>query len=152
MVTIEVPAQYGYVLLAAFSTFLVGTWHQGFVGRHRKLAKIPYPYEYASYEQIQTAPPAKADAMYLFNCAQRSHQNFNENHVTALGSMLIGGLNYPQTAAILGATWAVNRVIYAFGYTNGTKGGSGRYYGAVGMVAHYVMIGLAGKSLWDLLW
>ena len=140
-----------YVLLSAFSTFLVGTWHGFLVGKHRKLAQIPYPYEYASYEQVQTASPAKSAQMLLFNSAQRAHQNFNENLTIALGSMLISGLVYPRAAAVLGATWAVNRVVYALGYTNGTKEGKGRYYGALGMLAHYVMIGLAGTSLWHLL-
>ncbi|KAF2714630.1 membrane-associated proteins in eicosanoid and glutathione metabolism [Pleomassaria siparia CBS 279.74] len=147
---IQIPAEYGYVLLAGFSTFLVGTWNGMYVSSYRKAAKIPYPYEYASYEQIQAAPPAEAKAMLLFNCAQRSHQNFNENHVTALGSMLISGLVYPRAAAVLGGTWAVNRVAYALGYTNGKDNGRGRYNGAVGMLAHVVMMGLAGKSLWDI--
>jgi len=89
--------------------------------------------------------------MLRFNSAQRSHQNFNENHVTALGSMLISGLVYPRAAAVLGATWAVNRVVYALGYTNGPKGGKGRYYGSLGLLAHYIMIVLAGTSLWQLL-
>jgi glutathione S-transferase len=142
---------HSYVLLSAFSTFLVGAWHGSLVGKHRKLAQIPYPFEYASYEQVQTASPAKSSQMLRFNSAQRSHQNFNENHVTALGSMLISGLVYPRAAAVLGATWAVNRVVYALGYTNGPKDGKGRYYGSLALLAHYIMIVLAGTSLWQLL-
>ena len=115
----------------------------------RKAAKIPYPYEYASYEQIQTASPASSKAMYRFNCAQRAHQNFNENHPTAVGAMVIAGLKYPMAAAVLGAVWSVNRVVYAIGYTNGGEGGKGRYYGILWMLAHYGLIGYAAKTAWD---
>ena len=149
MAIISIPADYGYVLLAAVSTFVVGAWHGGRVGGFRKAAKVPYPFEYASYEQIQTASPASSKAMLAFNSAQRAHQNFNENHPTALGAMAIAGLKYPAATAVLGAVWSVNRVIYAVGYTNGSEGGKGRYYGALWMLAHYVMIGMAGKAAWD---
>jgi glutathione S-transferase len=138
-----------YVLLAAVSTFLVGTWHGGRVGAFRKAAKIPYPYEYASYEQVQTASPANSKLMIAFNSAQRAHQNFNENHPTALGAMLIAGLQYPVATAVAGGLWSVNRVIYALGYTNGAEGGKGRYYGILWMIAHYAMVGMAGKAAWN---
>jgi glutathione S-transferase len=167
MATIQIPSEYGYVatnlfplnylltlspsyvLLAAVSTFLVGSWHGGRVGVFRKAAKIPYPFEYASYEQIQTASPASSKAMMAFNSAQRAHQNFNENHPTALGAMLIAGLQYPFAAAVLGGVWAVNRVVYAVGYTNGSEGGKGRYYGILWMLAHWALIGMSGKAAWD---
>jgi glutathione S-transferase len=166
MATIQIPSEYGYVatnlfplnylltlspsyvLLAAVSTFLVGSWHGGRVGVFRKAAKIPYPFEYASYEQIQTASPASSKAMLAFNSAQRAHQNFNENHPTALGAMAIAGLKFPVATAALGGVWAVNRVVYALGYTNGSEGGKGRYYGALWMLAHYAMIIMAGVAAW----
>jgi glutathione S-transferase len=120
------------------------------VGGFRKAAKIPYPFEYASYEQVQTAAPASQKAMLAFNSAQRAHQNFNENHPTALGALLVAGLKYPVAAAVLGAVWSVNRVVYALGYTNGSEGGKGRYYGALWMIAHYVLIGYAGTAAWKI--
>ncbi|KAF2270311.1 membrane-associated proteins in eicosanoid and glutathione metabolism [Lojkania enalia] len=149
MVALELPSQYGYVLLSAVSTFFVGSWLGMRVVGFRKAAKISYPYEYASYEQIQTAPPARAQALHKFNCAQRGHQNFNENHVTALGAMLIAGLKYPIVAASLGAVWTINRVIYAWGYTTDKKDGKGRYYGIAWMLVQYILIGYAGKAAWD---
>jgi glutathione S-transferase len=89
--------------------------------------------------------------MLAFNSAQRAHQNFNENHVTALGAMLITGLRYPIAAAVLGAVWSVNRVIYAIGYSrSGEDGGKGRYYGALGIIAHYVLLLMSGKAAYDL--
>jgi glutathione S-transferase len=139
-----------YVLLAAVSTFLVGTWQGMRVGTFRKSAKIPYPFEYASYEQVQTASPASSQAMILFNSAQRAHQNFNENHGIAVAAMMIAGLKNPVATAVLGAVWSVNRVIYAVGYTNGSEGGKGRYYGIAWMFAHFGLIGMAGKAAWDI--
>ena len=120
------------MLLAAVSTFGLGLWHGIRVGIFRRPAKIPYPYEYASYEQIQTASPPSANAMLLFNSAQRAHQNYNENQPSAVGAMLIAGLEYPRAAAVLGAVWIVNRVLYMYGYTNGKEGGRGRYNGVFG--------------------
>jgi glutathione S-transferase len=126
----------------------VGSYLGSRVSTFRKAAKVPYPYEYASYEQVQTAAPAKAKAMDQFNRAQRGHQNFNENHSSAIVAMLIAGLKYPVPAAVLGAVWSVNRVVYAVGYTNG--GEKGRYYGVLWMVAHYVLFLYAGKTAWDI--
>ncbi|KAH7110591.1 hypothetical protein B0J11DRAFT_204813 [Dendryphion nanum] len=150
MVAIQITNEYGLVLLSAASTFFVSAWLGMRVGSFRKAAKIPYPYEYASYEQVSTASPATSKAMHQFNCAQRGHQNFNENHVPALGAMLITGLVYPRTAAALGAVWSVNRVLYAVGYTNGKEGGRGRYLGAAGILALYVLIGYSGWTAWKI--
>jgi glutathione S-transferase len=89
--------------------------------------------------------------MLAFNSAQRAHQNFNENHVIALGAMLISGLRYPVAAAALGAVWSVNRVVYAVGYTrSGESGGKGRYYGIAWMLAHYSLVLMSGKAVYDL--
>ncbi|KAF1831243.1 membrane-associated proteins in eicosanoid and glutathione metabolism [Decorospora gaudefroyi] len=158
MAIIQVPDQYGYVLAAAVSTFFVGIWHGARVGTFRKAAKIPYPFEYASYEQCQTASsssssssPATRSALMTFNAAQRAHQNFNENHVTLLGAMLITGLRFPVLAATLGAAWSVNRVVYAVGYTRSAEeGGKGRYYGAGALLAQYTLVLVSVKAVWDL--
>jgi len=155
MVTVEIPAEYGYVVATAVSTFFLATWHGLRVGSFRKAAKIPYPYEYASYEQVSTAPPARQQAMYLFNCAQRAHQNFNENYPSALAAMLIAGVKYPMATTALGMVWGVNRVVYAVGYTKveekgERKGGVGRYYGILWQLAHLGLAVLAGKTGWDI--
>ncbi|KAH9867806.1 hypothetical protein IAQ61_007110 [Plenodomus lingam] len=85
MAVIEIPPEYGYVLATATSTFLLATWHAIRVGHFRKAAGIPYPYEYASYEQVSAAPAASATHLLAFNAAQRAHQNFNENHPMGWG-------------------------------------------------------------------
>jgi glutathione S-transferase len=138
-----------YVISAAVSTFFVGAWLGSRVGRFRKAAKIPYPFEYASYEQVQTASPASRKAMLAFNSAQRGHQNFNEVHPSFLCALLITGLEYPRAAATLGAIFSVGRVLYGWGYTNGPENGTGRYYGAPGMLAHYIMVFFSAKVAWD---
>lgn len=140
-----------YVLGAVVSTFFVNAWHGGHVGSFRKAAKIPYPYEYASYEQIQTASPASKKAMLAFNSAQRAHQNFGENHPTVMGTLLISGLRWPVATAILGAVWSINRIVYAVGYSgSGEQGGKGRYYGAAWMLAHYALIIMSGISAYKI--
>jgi glutathione S-transferase len=140
-----------YVLGAVVSTFVVGAWHGGRVGAFRKAAKVPYPFEYASYEQVQTASPASKKALLAFNSAQRAHQNFGENHPTVLGTLLISGLRWPVATAVLGAVWSVNRVVYAVGYTrSGEEGGKGRYYGALWMIAHYALIVMSGISAYKI--
>ncbi|KAF2277946.1 glutation S-transferase [Westerdykella ornata] len=147
MATIQLPAEYGYTLAAAVSTFFVGSWLGIRVTKFRKAARIPYPYEYASYEQVTSASPAQSKAMDTFNRAQRGHQNFLENQGSAVGAMLIAGLRYPVASAVLGGIWSLGRVVYAWGYTSG--GEKGRYRGIFGQLAQYVLYGFAVKSVWD---
>lgn len=140
-----------YILGSVVSTFFVGAWLGGRVGIFRRTAKIPYPFEYASYEQCQTAAPASKTAMLRFNAAQRAHQNFNENHPTVISTLLISGLRWPAATAVLGAVWSVNRVVYAIGYTNtAEEGGKGRYYGVLGNLVHYSLIIMSGISAYKI--
>ncbi|MCJ1368873.1 hypothetical protein MMC20_000080 [Loxospora ochrophaea] len=123
--TITIPSEYGYVLLSATASTFVGLWTGLRIGAFRKAAGVPYPNPYAA--------PADADASeekYLFNCAQRAHANFVENHSTFLVVLLIAGIKYPVVSAGMGAVWGVGRVAYAVGYTmKGKKNGSGRRNG-----------------------
>lgn len=113
------------------------------VGSFRKAAQVPYPFEYASYEQVHSAStPERKAKLLAFNAAQRGHQNFNENHLNMVGSLLVCGLVHPKVAASLGAFWSVNRVLYAVGYTNWGKDGKGRYAGLGGNLAQY------GTQIW----
>jgi glutathione S-transferase len=88
----------------------------------RKAAKVAYPAAYA--------PPERTDAeAFKFNCAQRAHANFAENHPTALAALLIAGLRFPLVAAGMGFGWSLGRYLYMTGYTRGDQGGKGRYQG-----------------------
>ncbi|CCF47515.1 MAPEG family protein [Colletotrichum higginsianum] len=124
--TLQVPNEYGYVLLVAASTFFINTTHVLLTSKYRKASGLVYPAPYASNEQAAKDPKA-----YQFNCAQRAHANFTENQPSFLGALLISGLRYPVASAVLGAGWALSRVFYAFGYTSGA-GPKGRIGGSAG--------------------
>jgi len=155
MTTITVPKEYGYVLFAAASSFLLAAWHGGHVQKYRTAAKIPYPNAYASQETIDAAEGARKKAIYSFNCAQRAHGNFQENYPQFLAGLLLSGLKYPVAATALGALWMTSRVVYARGYVDPEmENGRGRYKSRLAL-AHWLamlgFIGLLGKSGFDLL-
>lgn len=121
---IGLPDSYGLVLLVASSSFFVNTYHVFLTSAARKRSGLKYPIPYASTELAEKDPNA-----YQFNCAQRAHSNFTENHPSAMGAMLIAGLKYPTVAATIGGAWVIARFIYAYGYTSG-KGPQGRMLGS----------------------
>jgi len=45
----------------------------------------------------------------LFNCVQRAHQNVLEFMPTFISLLLVGGLQYPRLAAVLGLVYVVAR-------------------------------------------
>lgn len=137
-----------YVVLTVFSTFCVSYWHGIRTGLYRRAAKVAYPAAYASNEIA-----AKDDAAYTFNCAQRSHANFDEHYAPVMTALLISGTRYPIAGSVLGAFWVFNRVVYAIGYTRRHWGqhGAGRYYGVFGMVAEFSLYGLTAWTGWKML-
>jgi len=131
LATFSVPAEYGYVILSATSTFFLGFWHGVRVGGFRKVAGVGYPCPYADSAQMNTTEPEKKKNMYLFNCAQRAHGNYLENQPSVVAAMLIAGLKYPLLTVALSAGWQIFRVVYAVGYTNPEKtNGKGRMLGS----------------------
>ncbi|KAF5656509.1 glutathione s-transferase [Fusarium heterosporum] len=122
---LELPAEYGYVLVAATSTFFVNTLHVVLTSKARKASGLKYPIPYASNDLAEKDAEA-----FKFNCAQRAHANFTENQISFLGALLISGLRYPVASAALGAGWAFSRVFYALGYSAG--GPKGRMGGSIG--------------------
>ncbi len=105
----------------------------------RRASKVPYPNAYASAAEA-AASPAKA----RFNCAQRAHANFTENHATFLVNLLVAGLRFPNVSAFLGATWVVGRLVYTFGYVReGREDGSGRLEGVWWWLPHLALMGMA---------
>ncbi|CAD6441689.1 4095c2df-5556-45b0-94c3-592940b8f0ed [Sclerotinia trifoliorum] len=137
MVTITLSPDYGYVILAATSTFILNTIHGFNTGSHRKAAQIDYPAAYA--------PSSRTDeAAYRFNCAQRSHANFTENHTIAVTALLISGLQFPKTAAVFGGAWTFFRWMYMRGYSQGGEKGKGRYKGIYYWFFQTGLMGLCG--------
>ncbi|KAH0441603.1 hypothetical protein CcaCcLH18_01863 [Colletotrichum camelliae] len=124
--TLQVPDEYGYVLLVAASTFFINTTHALLTSKFRKASGLVYPVPYASNEAAE-----KDRKAYMFNCAQRAHANFTENQPSFLGALLISGLRFPVASAAVGAGWALSRLIYAFGYTS-AAGPAGRVRGSIG--------------------
>ncbi|KAJ3940185.1 uncharacterized protein N0V96_010196 [Colletotrichum fioriniae] len=61
--TLQVPDEYGYVLLVAASTFFINTTHVLLTSKYRKASGLVYPAPYASNEQADKDPKA-----YQFNC------------------------------------------------------------------------------------
>ncbi|CAO1603312.1 hypothetical protein XANCAGTX0491_006900 [Xanthoria calcicola] len=134
---IIVPTEYGYVLLTAYLSTLVGYWHLPHTSRHRGAAQVPYPNAYATADQAK-----ESKAHYLFNCAQRSHATFLEHQPQFLTTLLISGLKFPLFSSAMGVLWCVGRVVYARGYTDPTQvEGKGRgtgsrmfYIGGLGLL------------------
>ncbi|KAI9665199.1 MAG: hypothetical protein M1831_002209 [Alyxoria varia] len=128
--TFSIPKEYGYVLVTAASTFFLGVWHGGRVTGYRKNAKVPYPNQYAVTSGDPDSKDPKDVDGYLFNCAQRAHYNYLENHPSVVLSMLIAGLRYPVASSVMGVVWMIFRVVYAVGYTRKDKtNGKGRLAG-----------------------
>ncbi|KAI9856069.1 MAG: hypothetical protein M1813_009289 [Trichoglossum hirsutum] len=151
-ITIEVPKEYGYVLLTATSSFFLSMWHGMRVIRFRKAAGIPIPHAYASQQDISAAPsPQKKHDMYLFNCAQRAHANLLENQGSFTAALLIAGLRYPLAATGTGLFWCVSRALYAVGYTRKDRErGRGRVMGSgfwLAQLALIIMSGMAGYGM-----
>jgi len=139
MTTITIDPNFGYVLLAASTTFILNTIHATNTSKYRKAAAVPYPGAYA--------PSSRTDpAAFTFNCAQRAHANYIENQPSMLGALLLAGLRFPIAAAVMGVGWSVSRYLYMTGYCSGKEGGKGRYRGASFYLFHF---GLLGLTVWN---
>lgn len=121
----ELVAGYGWVLVVLVINLLLNQWMGLQVGKARKQYKVFYPTMYAVESENKDAK--------LFNCVQRGHQNFLEFMPTFLVLLLLGGLQYPVVAAVLGAVYNVGRVQYFTGYSTGQPAAryatGGRFHG-----------------------
>ena len=100
-------------------------------GDLRDAAAVPFPNAYALAAEAATSPKK-----YRFNCAQKAHANFTENHASFMCLVLIAGLKFPLLSAGLGALWSVARLLYLVGYTRkeNAEDGKGRHLGHGGQV------------------
>lgn len=121
-------------------------------GQYRKAAGLGYPTPYADSAHLAgAATPEQKHALYLFNCAQRAHGNYLENHGSVLAALLVAGVRYPVTASLLGLGWSVARVAYAVGYTNpGRSDGKGRLIGTPMWLFQLGLYALTAVSGWKL--
>jgi len=136
MTTMTIDPNYGYVILAAASTFILNAIHATNTGKYRKAAAVKYPGAYAPSSRTD-------DEAHRFNCAQRAHANFIENQPSMLGSLLLAGIRFPVSAAVMGLGWSLSRYIYMVGYSAGGEGGKGRYKGIYYYAFQAGLLGLA---------
>eukprot|EP00934_Nitzschia_sp_Nitz4_P009173 Nitzschia sp. Nitz4//scaffold3_size479765//381888//382343//NITZ4_000163-RA/size479765-processed-gene-1.488-mRNA-1//1//CDS//3329550947//9163//frame0 len=111
MVAIDVPPQYGWVILGAgigsvFTNFYLSS---GVMSARTKY-DVQFPHLYAV--------PGFHKNVEEFNRVQRSHQNFLEGLSQYVTLALIGGLKYPVTVAIASAVWCAGSILYQMGYTD----------------------------------
>ncbi|MCJ1234564.1 hypothetical protein MMC14_002525 [Varicellaria rhodocarpa] len=149
-ITLTIPNEYGYVLLAATSTAVIHYWHSNLVGSHRRAAGVSYPNAYAPASEA-----AISKEKYLFNCAQRAHANYLEALPSLLVTLLISGLKYPSVSAGLGAVWGVGRIVYTLGYTGKNQSmdskGKGRYAGIWHYLPALALLVTSGISSWSMI-
>ena len=146
---IDLPDNYGYVLLAsvcvALQCYLVGfTIAQGkrrkyftkefldqnFGEEHKKEFNTSVPQQgYPDHGSGRYSQKLPYKAWFELNNAQRCHQNFLETVGLLIFGLLVSGLYFTQTAAILGAVHFVGRVLYIAGYVS-KRGADGRLIGA----------------------
>ena len=107
MISIDVPADYKWVLLALVGVFFANQYLVVGVMQARKKYGIKYPNLYA--------PPGHKNEE-SFNCAQRAHQNTVESQALFLVELVVVGLFYPLFAATCGALYSVGRILYGYGY------------------------------------
>jgi len=111
---IEVPDDYGYVLLTFLASFVVNLWLGGTVGKARKKYGVKYPTMY-----LVTIKDGIISQDNQFNCVQRSHQNMLEIYPSVMGLVILSGLQFPILASIGGCIWLFGRAVYAIGYQTG---------------------------------
>jgi glutathione S-transferase len=132
-----------YVLLTATLSTFITSFHTHLTGEYRAAAKVTFPNAYATAVEAATSPEK-----YRFNCAQKAHANFTENHTSFVTVLLIAGLKYPKISTALGATWVLARVLYVLGYTRkyDAEDGKGRHWGSWWALPHMALMGFAVAS------
>ncbi|PSR79112.1 hypothetical protein BD289DRAFT_442931 [Coniella lustricola] len=145
LLTVQIPQEYGYVLLTVVGSVFVNSFHGIMTGKARKSSGIGYPNAYATAEQAEKNPEA-----YRLNCAQRAHANFTENLVTFLPTLLIAGLRFPTYAAVAATGWLTCRVAYTQGYV--AKGPQGRVAPSIASYLFlFPLLGMAGTTCYKMI-
>mmetsp|Transcript_26151 Transcript_26151/g.41236 ORF Transcript_26151/g.41236 Transcript_26151/m.41236 type:complete len:150 (-) Transcript_26151:258-707(-) len=111
MISIDVPSEYGWVILGAglgpaITSMVLGRFVMG----ARKEFDVQYPNLYAVPKHHKNA-----DA---FNRVQRGHQNFLENSDSYAIMTLLGGLKNPLACAAGSVLYCVGSVLYMKGYAD----------------------------------
>ncbi|KAL7524733.1 hypothetical protein ACHAWF_001061 [Thalassiosira exigua] len=111
MVSIEVPAGYGWVILGAgIAPVVTSMYLSGAVMKARKDFNVQYPNLYAVPKYHKSADE--------FNRVQRGHQNFLEGCDGYALMTLLGGLKHPLTCAAGSVCFCLGSVLYLKGYAD----------------------------------
>ncbi|KIK37117.1 hypothetical protein CY34DRAFT_810652 [Suillus luteus UH-Slu-Lm8-n1] len=122
--SIVLPPGFGHVAAGLVTTAWVLGWQALVVGSYRTKSGIKYPQLYAEKAEADASKEA-----FLFNCAQRAHQNTIEHMPLIIVTTLVASMKYPVFAGYASGLWALSRVLYTLGYTTGdpakrnTRGG-----------------------------
>eukprot|EP01018_Ginkgo_biloba_P013625 Gb_08386 [translate_table: standard] len=108
---VDLPPAFGWVVLVAVGYCMLNFWMAMQVGKARRRYNVPYPALYAIESENKDA--------VVFNCVQRGHQNSLEAMPVFFLSIILGGLQHPKAAAILGVIYSVARYFYFIGYSTG---------------------------------
>lgn len=106
---IDLPREYGLIVLEVVFYNLLLFWMGFKVGRARKKFNVPLP---AAYEN-------KPDS--VFNRYQRAHHNSLEGAPAFFTTLLLSGLTAPLFTAVTGLAFIIFRYLYATGYYQGVK-------------------------------
>eukprot|EP00386_Alphamonas_edax_P004828 GDKI01015206.1.p2 GENE.GDKI01015206.1~~GDKI01015206.1.p2 ORF type:complete len:182 (+),score=60.16 GDKI01015206.1:134-679(+) len=177
MTTIQLPKDYGYVVLTAgamsfhaiFQGFFVGMARNKYFGpEFLKSAKVKalsdeHKKEFGS-EVNKNAYPDMGCGRYAdllsygdwvrFNNAQRVHLNYLEHLTPVLAFLLLGGLQYPRFATGAGCVYILGREIYGRSYRK--YGADKRFTGAIifdlGLLALFGACMCAGAAMTGCKW
>ncbi|GAB5030448.1 mapeg family protein [Nannochloropsis oceanica] len=165
MATLTVASEYGYVLIVAGVLVLEGFFlggivmglrkqyfsnefqkkNQDLMDEHKKaFPTVPFSSGYPDMGSGRYTDRLSYEQWFLFNNAQRGHQNFLESVWATMALLLVGGFFEPKIFASLGAAYIVARALYAHGYAS--HGPKGREVGAVvGLLSLLGMVGMCIK-------
>mmetsp|Transcript_51006 Transcript_51006/g.57772 ORF Transcript_51006/g.57772 Transcript_51006/m.57772 type:complete len:155 (+) Transcript_51006:69-533(+) len=109
VVTVQVPNEYGWVVLGAgVGSVICNIVLGGPVMKGRKALDVPLPNMYAT--------PGVHKHANEFNRIQRSHQNYMECLDSYIAMTLLGGLQYPIPCAVGTVFYYLGSILYQKGY------------------------------------
>jgi len=138
---LQIREEFGYVMLSIAASWFMNAFLISVVVKGRQLYGVKYPHLYAPLDHEN-----KED----YDCFQRAHQNTLETWPSVCILVLLNGLQFPVTAAILMNIYSVGRIMYGYGYSHG--GPKGRETGAMisvlaGIVPLVILCFVSGLSL-----
>lgn len=139
--TITLSPEHGYVLATFLFSAAVNFWLTVRVGNARSKYNVQAPAAYSI-----ELKDGKIDQNNMFNCYQRSHQNFLENYFMVMGLMFIAAIQYPVYAAVAACSMLVGRIIFSVGYTS--KNPDRRFWGEpLKFLGFLALVGMASAAL-----